>query len=67
MPGVLGFRSLPLVTTDCRLAPNPPYELGVWTMKQYWGFIDFALFLHSVQYAEYRYCADVLKKAKGKT
>ena len=31
--------------------------LGGWAEGQCRGFMDFALFIHSAQYAEYRYCA----------
>ena len=31
--------------------------LGGWAERQCRGFMDFALFLVSAQYAEYRYCA----------
>jgi len=31
--------------------------LGGWAGRQCHGFMDFALFIHSAQYAEYRYCA----------
>ena len=31
--------------------------LGGWARRQCRNFMDFALFIHSAQYAEYRYCA----------
>ena len=31
--------------------------LGGWAERQCRGFMDFALFLHSAEYAEYHYCA----------